>query len=94
METQIIKQGDFALKYSCHHDSYLLFYKSIPIWEGKFNKLVDPKFIDYVFELEPDPKKVESFISELCDWSLSQHEAFEKIPDEIYEEYKQLNNIK
>ena len=94
MEKQIIKHGDFILKHSDYHDSYFLFYKNFPTWEGKFNKLVDPKFVDYIFELETDTKKAEGFIEELCDWSLSQHEAFEKIPDEIYEEYKQLNGIK
>lgn len=90
----IFRTGDFALKHFSTYDTYFLLYKGIPTWGGKFNKLVDPKFVDYIFELEPDPKKAEGFISELFDWSLSQHEAFEKIPDEIYEEYKQLNNIK
>lgn len=94
METKIIKRGDFALVHFSYNDSYFLFYKDFPTWEGKFNKLVDPKFVDYIFELEPDSKKAEGFISELYNWCFSQHEAFEKIPDEIYEEYKQLNNIK
>ena len=88
--TPILKQDDFTLEYYSVFDIYFLFYKEHPIWEGKFNELVGPKVIDYVFERESDPKKAESFISELHKWYLSQGETFE----ELLDEYKQLNNIK
>ena len=90
IETQIIKQGDFTLEYYSVYDICFLFYKNNPIWEGKFNELVGPKIIDYVFERESDPKKAESFISELHKWSTTHGGTFE----ELLDEYKQLNNIK
>ena len=90
MKTQIINQGDFTLEYYRVYDICFLFYKNNPIWTGKFNELDGPRFINYVFEREPDSKKAAKFIIELHKWSTTQGETFE----ELLDEYKQLNNIK
>ena len=84
METTI-KHGDFTLTHSDYRNSYFLFYKDIPIWESKFNKLFGIKFRDYIFEREPDPKKAAEFLTELYNWGFSQPGALVKI---LGEEYK------
>ena len=89
MKTQIIKQGDFTLKYFKYYDIYSLFYKDNPEWGGEFNELFETQIIDRVFKLEPDPEKATEFIVELYNWLSSQQEAFGKLLDEVYEEEKQ-----
>ena len=89
MGTQILKQGDFVLKYFKYCDIYFLFYKGRAIWDCEFNELFDTPLIDRVFEKEPDPKKAAEFIVELYNWLDSQEEAFEKILDSVYGEEKQ-----
>ena len=98
METQVFKHGDFTLKHFDYHDSYFLCYKDIPKWKGEFEELFVDELRFYIFEIESNPNKAAEFIVELYNWGFAQPEAFEKIPDlipdEIYEEYKQLNGIK
>ena len=89
MGTQILKQGDFTLKYFKYCDIYFLFYKDHAIWDCEFNELFSTELLDYVFEKEPETKKATEFIVELYNWGFSQQEAFEKILDEVYGEEKQ-----
>ena len=86
MGIQILKQGDFALKYFKYCDIYFLFYKGRAIWDCEFNELFDTQLIDRVFEREPDSNKATEFIVELYNWLDSQEEALKKILDEIYGE--------
>ena len=98
METQIFKHGDFTLKHFDYCDSYFIFYKDIPKWEGEFEELVVDELRFYIFEIEPNRNNAAEFIIKLYDWVFAQPEAFEKIPDElpdeIYEKYKQSKGIK
>ena len=94
METLILKQGDFTLKHFDYCDSYFIFYKDIPKWEGEFNELEDDELRYYIFEIEPDRNKAAEFIVELYNWLSSQEEAFEKLLDEVYGEEKQSKDIK
>ena len=94
METLILKQGDFTLKHFDYCDSYFIFYKDIPKWEGEFNELEDDELRYYIFEIEPDRNKAAEFIIELYNWLSSQEEAFEKLLDEVYGEEKQSKDIK
>ena len=94
MGTQILKHGDFTLKHFDYCDSYFIFYKDIPKWEGEFNELEDDELRYYIFEIEPDRNKAAEFIIELYNWLSSQEEAFEKLLDEVYGEEKQLNDEK
>ena len=82
METQIIEQGNFSIEYYSAYDICFLFYKNNPFWGGKFNELIYPKVIKYVFDRESDREKAESFISELYKWYLSHHWTFEELLDE------------
>ena len=84
MGIQILKQGDFVLKYFKYCDIYFLFYKDRAIWDCEFNELLDDKLRYYVFEIEPNPNKAAEFIVELYNWLSSQQEAFKKILGEIY----------
>lgn len=84
MGVQILKQGDFVLKYFKYCDIYFLFYKGRAIWDGEFNELLDTQLIDYVFEREPEPKKTTEFLNELYQWLSSQQGAFKKILDRVY----------
>lgn len=84
METQIINQGDFALKYFKNCDVYSLLYKDRPIWGGEFKGLFDMELRDYIFEREPDPKKASEFITKLYNWGFSQQGTLEKMLDEEY----------
>ena len=86
MGIQILKQGDFALKYFKYCDIYFLFYKGRAIWDGDFNELEDDELRFYIFEIEPDPNKAAKFIIELYNWLSSQQEAFTKLLDEVYGE--------
>lgn len=86
MGTQILKHGDFTLKYFKYCDIYFLFYKDRAIWDCEFNELLDAPLRDYVFEREPDPNKATEFIVELYNWLSSQQEALEKLLDEVYGE--------
>ena len=94
METQIFKHGDFTLKHFDYCDSYFIFYKDIPKWEGEFNELSVDELRFYIFEIEQDRDKAANFIIELYNWISSQEEAFEKLLDEVYGEEKQLNDEK
>ena len=94
METQIFKHGDFTLKHFDYCDSYFIFYKDIPKWEGEFNELSVDELRFYIFEIEPNPNKAAEFIVKLYNWISSQEEAFEKLLDEVYGEEKQLKDIK
>ena len=85
MGTQIIKQGDFVLRYFKYCDIYFLFYKDRAIWDCEFYELFSTELLDYVFEREPNPKKATGFIVELYNWGFSQRGAIEKLLDEIYE---------
>ena len=84
MEIQIIKQGDFVLKYFKYCDIYSLLYKDRIIWGGDFNELLDMEFRDYIFEREPEPNKAVEFLNELYNWGFSQPGTLEKILDEEY----------
>ena len=86
MGTQIIKQGDFVLKYFKYCDIYFLFYKDHAIWDCEFNELFETRLIDYVFERESDPKKAAEFITKLYKWGSTQQGAFEKILEADYGE--------
>ena len=94
METQILKQGDFTLKYFKYCDVYSILYKDIPKWGGEFNELFDDELRYYIFEIEPNRNKAAEFIVELYNWLSSQQEALEKLLDEVYGEEKQLNDEK
>ena len=83
METKIIKQEDFALTHSSHHDSYFLFYLDHPILECDLEYLFARELIYQIFEFEPDPKKASGFIRELYNWGITQQEACEKILNEL-----------
>ena len=85
MGTQILKQGDFTLTHLVYCNIYSLFYKDIPKWIGEFNDLFDTEFRDYIFEIEPEPKKASEFLNELYNWGFSQPGTLEKI---LGEEYK------
>ena len=89
MGTQILKQGDFTLKYFKYCDIYFLFYKDHAIWDCDFNELFDTRLRDYVFERCTNPKKAVEFLNELYKWGSTQQEAFEKILDEVYGKEKQ-----
>ena len=84
MGTQILKHGDFALKYFKYCDIYFLFYKDRAIWDCEFNELFSTELLDYVFEREPDPNKATEFIVELYQWGFSQQGALEKLLEEVY----------
>ena len=86
MGTQILKHGDFTLKYFKYCDIYFLFYKDRAIWDCEFNELLDAPLRDYVFEREPDPNKATEFIVELYNWGFSQQGSFKKILDSVYGE--------
>ena len=88
METKIIKRGDFTLTHFDYHDSYFLHYKT-RVREYKFNELFGTRFSDYVFEREPDPKKVVEFLNELYKWGFSQPGTLEKLLEEDYGGEKQ-----
>ena len=94
MGTQILKQGDFTLKYFKYYDIYSLLYKDSPIWGGELYELFYDEFRFYIFEIEPDPNKAAEFIVELYNWLSSQQEALEKLLGEVYGEYKQSKDIK
>ena len=94
MGTQILKHGDFTLKHFDYCDSYFIFYKDIPKWEGEFTELEDDELRFYIFEIESNRNKAAEFIIELYNWISSQEEAFEKLLDEVYGEEKQLNDEK
>ena len=94
MGTQIIKQGDFVLKYFKYCDIYFLFYKDHAIWDCDFNELFSTELLDYVFEREQDPEKAANFIIELYNWGFSQQGALGKILDMVYGEEKQSKDIK
>ena len=89
MGTQILKHGDFTLKYFKYCDIYFLFYKDHAIWDCDFNELFDDELRYYVFEKEPDRNKAAEFLNELYKWGFSQQEAFKKILDSVYGEEKQ-----
>ena len=91
---QILKQGDFTLKYFKYYDIYSLLYKDSPIWGGELYELFYDEFRFYIFEIEPDPNKAAEFIVELYNWLDSQEEAFEKLLDSVYGEEKQSKDIK
>ena len=86
MGLQIIKKGDFVLKYFKYCDIYFLFYKGRAIWDGDFNELEDDELRFYIFEIEPDRDKAAEFIIKLYNWISSQEEAFTKLLDEVYVE--------
>ena len=86
MGIQVLKQGDFSLRYFKYCDIYFLFHKGHAIWDCEFNELFDTQLIEYVFEREPEPKKAAEFIVELHKWLSTQQEAFEKLLDEVYGE--------
>ena len=88
MGTQILKHGDFTLKYFKYCDIYFLFYKDHAIWDCDFNELFDDELRYYVFEKEPDRNKAVEFLNELYKWGFSQQEAFTKILDSVYGEEK------
>lgn len=94
MEQKILKNGDFTLTHFDYCDVYLILYKGIPKWRGGFNELFDDELRFYIFEIESDPNKAAEFIVELYNWCDTQQEAFEKLLDEVYGEYKQLNDEK
>ena len=94
MGTQILKQGDFTLKYFKYCDIYFILYKDIPKWEGEFNELSVDELRFYIFEIEQDRDKAANFIIELYNWISSQEEALEKLLDSVYGEEKQLNDEK
>ena len=94
MGTQILKQGDLALKYFAYYDVYSILYKDSPKWGGEFNELFDDELRFYIFEIEPDRNKAAKFIVELYQWLDSQEEALEKLLDSVYGEYKQSKDIK
>ena len=94
MGIQILKQGDFTLKYFKYYDIYSLLYKDSPIWGGEFNELEDDELRFYIFEIEPDPNKAAEFIVELYNWLDSQEEAFEKLLDSVYGKEKQSKDTK
>ena len=94
MGTQILKPGDFSLKYFKYCDIYFLFYKGRAIWDGDFNELSADELRFYLFEIESNPKKAAEFIVELYQWISSQEEAFEKLLDSVYGEEKQSKDIK
>ena len=85
MGTKILKHGDFTLKYFKYCDIYFLFYKNRAIWDGEFNELFETRLIDYVFEMESDPKKAAEFITKLYKWGSTQQGALEKLLDEVYD---------
>ena len=84
MGIQILKQGDFTLKYFKYCDIYFLFYKDHAIWDCEFNELFSTELLDYIFEREPDPNKATEFIVELYNWGFTQRGALEAILDEVY----------
>ena len=84
MGSQILKHGDFSLKYFKYCDIYFLFYNDRAIWDCEFNELLDTRLIDRVFEIESDFNKAAEFIIKLYNWLDSQQEALEKLLDEIY----------
>ena len=84
MGIQILKQGDFTLKYFKYCDIYFLFYKDHAIWDCEFNELFSTELLDYVFEIEPDSNKATEFIVELYNWGFSQQGAFSKLLDMVY----------
>ena len=86
MGTQILKQGDFTLKYFKYCDIYFLFYKDRAIWDCDFNELFGTQLIDRVFEREPDRYKAVEFLNELYQWGFSQQGSFKKILDTVYGE--------
>ena len=94
MGTQILKQGDFTLKYFKYCDIYFILYKDIPKWEGEFNELSVDELRYYIFEIEQDRDKAANFIIELYNWISSQEEALEKLLDSVYGEEKQSKDIK
>lgn len=94
MGTQILKQGDFTLKYFKYYDVYSILYKDIPKWSGGFNELEYDELRFYIFEIESNPNKAAEFIITLYNWLSSQQEALEKLLDEVYGEHKQSKNIK
>ena len=94
MGMQILKQGDFTLKYFKYYDIYSLLYKDSPIWGGELYELLDTRLIDRVLEREPESKKAVEFLNELYQWVFSQQGAFEKLLDSVYEGHKQSKDIK
>ena len=86
MGIQILKHGDFTLRYFKYCDIYFLFYKDRAIWDCEFDGLLDTRLIDYVFEREPDSKKAAGFVIKLYQWLDTQQEALEKLLDEVYGE--------
>lgn len=86
METQIIKQGDFTLKYFKYWDSYFLYYKDFLFFKCKFNELFSTELRDSIFEREPDPKKAVEFLNELYKWGFSQPGTLEKMLEKDYGE--------
>ena len=94
MGTQILKQGDFVLKYFKYYDIYSLLYKDSPIWGGELNELFYDELRYYIFEIEPNRNKAAEFIVVLYNWLDTQEEAFEKLLDTVYGEDKQSKDIK
>ena len=86
MGIQILKQGDFALKYFKYCDIYFLFYKDRAIWDCDFNELFGTQLIDRVFEREPDRYKAVEFLNELHKWGFSLPGTLEKMLEEDYGE--------